>query len=302
MITEAIESLKERNGSSKQAIAKYIEQTFSNLPPTHSALLGHHLKRLKDSGQLAMVKHSYKLRRSAPQVFANGPKRRPGRPPKSNLPIVPLPPPQQGGVNVSNGPQPFSVPESVFVSLGLSDGPVSPAKRRPGRPRKSVDVGGGVSVPRPRGRPKRNVSGVVGMPTGQPSGDVGSPTAVDGVDTGGDVAVPVASAGEMQARRGGNPQNQPMRPRGRPKKNTSSAVAQPSSLQQVLAYLELKSRFEFIQRRIKQSVDTIKPFLNNQTAGMHAALQELEELATLDFTATSSSQGQGQQPPPTQTS
>ncbi|KAK1406548.1 hypothetical protein QVD17_41959 [Tagetes erecta] len=65
MIIAAITALKDRDGSSRQAISKYIEKEFANLPPTHSTLLTHHLKRLKNLGQLVMVKHSYMLPRSA---------------------------------------------------------------------------------------------------------------------------------------------------------------------------------------------------------------------------------------------
>lgn len=98
MIYSAIAALKERNGSSKRAIAKYIEAVYSNLPPTHSALLTHHLKRLKNNGHLLMVKKSYKLPRSdsfstttSPPVAAatthsialSGSGRGRGRPPKS---------------------------------------------------------------------------------------------------------------------------------------------------------------------------------------------------------------------------
>lgn len=61
MIYTAIAALKERDGSSRRAIAKYIEQVYPSLPPTHSALLTHHLKRLKNSGHLEMVKKSYKI-------------------------------------------------------------------------------------------------------------------------------------------------------------------------------------------------------------------------------------------------
>ncbi|XP_039044710.1 HMG-Y-related protein A-like [Hibiscus syriacus] len=61
MICEAISGLKDANGSSKRAIAKYIESAHKDLPPTHSALLTHHLKRLKNNGILVMVKKSYKL-------------------------------------------------------------------------------------------------------------------------------------------------------------------------------------------------------------------------------------------------
>ncbi|CAA0832421.1 winged-helix DNA-binding transcription factor family protein [Striga hermonthica] len=94
MITAAISALMEPNGSSKRAIAKYIGDHYSDLPSTHEALLTHHLKRLKINGQLLMVKHSYKLPRSAPpppngavnavapHPSPAGPKKRPGRPPK----------------------------------------------------------------------------------------------------------------------------------------------------------------------------------------------------------------------------
>ncbi|KAK9062773.1 hypothetical protein SSX86_019963 [Deinandra increscens subsp. villosa] len=61
MITAAITALKDKDGSSRQAISKYIEKEFANLPPTHSTLLTHHLKRLKNLGQLVMNKHSYML-------------------------------------------------------------------------------------------------------------------------------------------------------------------------------------------------------------------------------------------------
>ncbi|KAL2554447.1 winged-helix DNA-binding transcription factor family protein [Forsythia ovata] len=95
MITAAIARLKEKNGSSRRVIAKYIETQYTNLPPTHSALLTHNLKRLKNNGQIVMVKHSYKFPKSAHvPVSGNGTvnvpfdhnsvgsKRRPGRPPK----------------------------------------------------------------------------------------------------------------------------------------------------------------------------------------------------------------------------
>ncbi|PON98769.1 AT hook-like [Trema orientale] len=93
MIYSAIGALKEKNGSSKRAIAKYIEQAYTGLPPTHSALLTHHLKRLKNNGHLVMVKKSYKLPRSdssaagspTPTLPASGPQRGRGRPPKPKL-------------------------------------------------------------------------------------------------------------------------------------------------------------------------------------------------------------------------
>ncbi|CAH9143953.1 unnamed protein product [Cuscuta epithymum] len=93
MITTAVATLKETNGSSRQAIARYIDRFYSDLPHTHSSLLSHHLKRLKNTGQLVMVKHSYKLpgsltqKHPLPEIKENGAlttcsKKRPGRPPK----------------------------------------------------------------------------------------------------------------------------------------------------------------------------------------------------------------------------
>ncbi|KAL5570614.1 hypothetical protein UlMin_027189 [Ulmus minor] len=90
MITAAIAALKERDGSSKRAIAKYIEGAYTGLPSTHSALLTHHLKRLKNNGLLIMVKKSYKLPISdssstaspAANLPSSGPNRGRGRPPK----------------------------------------------------------------------------------------------------------------------------------------------------------------------------------------------------------------------------
>lgn len=194
MITQAITALKEKNGSSKAAITKYIEQNYSNLPGTHSALLTQHLKRLKESGQLLMVKHSYKLAGSAsPPVQSNGPKRGPGRPPKPKFAAVDTQQqeqqpqgvqatvPQQ--VNATAGPGPISVPESVFQSLGLVDGPV---KKRPGRPKKAGGGGGGgagagavgllqnsaVAGKRRPGRPPKKIGGnaVIVSASGKPRG------------------------------------------------------------------------------------------------------------------------------------
>lgn len=216
MITQAITALKERNGSSKAAITKYIEQNYSNLPGTHSALLTQHLKRLKEGGQLSMVKHSYKLAGSASsQLQSNGSKRGPGRPPKAKFTAVNIPAedvqaqatlPQQQ-VNATAGPGPIPVHESIFQSLGLVDGPV---KKRPGRPKKAgagagagavelqensvVAVKRGPGRPpkrkggnavvvsasgRPRGRPPKS-SSASGKPRGRPPKNAAAPTTVVG--------------------------------------------------------------------------------------------------------------------------
>ncbi|KAM2487763.1 hypothetical protein ACFX1W_039651 [Malus domestica] len=103
MIYGAITALREKDGSSKRAIEKYIERVYSGLPATHSSLLTHHLKRLKNSGHLVMVKKSYKLpgsegsvppppppptsaadAASTAAIPSPGPARGRGRPPKNN--------------------------------------------------------------------------------------------------------------------------------------------------------------------------------------------------------------------------
>ncbi|GER32883.1 HMR1 protein [Striga asiatica] len=173
MITAAISALMEPNGSSKRAIAKYIGDHYSDLPSTHEALLTHHLKRLKINGQLLMVKHSYKLPRSAPpppngavnavapQPSPAGPKKRPGRPPKHKPEAaqvaVPVFQPMENTNSVPamaaepvNGPA-AAVPKPV---RGRGRPPkLHGLKRPPGRPPKA----GGPSVGgsgRGRGRPR----------------------------------------------------------------------------------------------------------------------------------------------------
>ena len=176
MIYAAIAALKERNGSSRRAIAKYIERVYSDLPPTHSALLTHNLKRLKNTGHLVMVKKSYKLPRSDPaaatstslpsipgppkaQAQAQGQARPRGRPPKPKLDInnttapishsQPIPQQQQQPI-----PQQQPNAQPVLVALGLVEEPN--VKRRPGRPRKSGPEGlpgPGPNVKKGRGRP-----------------------------------------------------------------------------------------------------------------------------------------------------
>ncbi|XP_065855978.1 histone H1-like [Euphorbia lathyris] len=136
MIYAAITSLRERDGSSKRAIAKYIERAFTGLPPTHPMLLTHHLKRLKNTGHVVMVKKSYMLPRSItstndnseitaaaaapanPAVSASsGPKRGRGRPPK------PKPDSFQSDLIPSSQPNHVVPPlnsQSVKVPIGLS--------------------------------------------------------------------------------------------------------------------------------------------------------------------------------------
>ncbi|CAI9113656.1 OLC1v1014299C1 [Oldenlandia corymbosa var. corymbosa] len=177
MISEAITALKEKDGSSKRAIAGFIERAYGNsLTTNHSVLLTSHLKRLKDQGLIVMVKHSYKLPDpnhiaaavrsppvdpSQPSIPAsNGPKRR-GRPPKPKAAIpVSSVPPQPGSVDPAPVPVPVHIPPappvtnpapgtdpvSVFASLGLSDGPIHVPVATAADPS---------PAPRRRGRPRK---------------------------------------------------------------------------------------------------------------------------------------------------
>ncbi|KAK6925381.1 Linker histone H1/H5, domain H15 [Dillenia turbinata] len=140
MITTAIGALKEKNGSSKRAIAKYIEKAYPNLPPTHSALLSHHLKRLKNNGFLVMNKHSYLLPSLAPN---------PRSAPPPTAPLSPTAPPAVSDLNKRprRPPKPKPNPNELPVAgLGLADGPPTSPKRR-GRPPKPKDEVFTVTVP-----------------------------------------------------------------------------------------------------------------------------------------------------------
>ncbi|KAG5063766.1 hypothetical protein JHK85_004949 [Glycine max] len=134
MIYTAIEALKEKDGSSKRAIAKYIEQVYTQLPPNHSNLLTQHLTHLKSRGLLQMVKNSYGLPRSVP-VSVPGPAptegtsvvpaavvaitttpRPRGRPHKAQNPVQNSPLPQDiVNVQVQQNAEP------VWTALGLAD-------------------------------------------------------------------------------------------------------------------------------------------------------------------------------------
>jgi len=100
MIYTAIEALKEKDGSSKRAISKYIEHVYRDQLPnseSHQNLLTHHLKRLKSEGLLQMIKNSYIIPRSTPlppspappPPTTASPSSRPrGRPRKAQTPVA----------------------------------------------------------------------------------------------------------------------------------------------------------------------------------------------------------------------
>ena len=247
MITTAIGALNEPTGSSKKAIAKYLERTYGDLPPSHPALLTHHLKRLRNSGQVVMVKHSYMLPRSGDDDARahahahalalpphpgpdSGPKRGRGRPPKPKLPA-----------------QPTS--ESVLVAVGLVDGPVSSPKRGPGRPPKS----GAVRGPRPK-----SLDGVKRRPGRPPKAAQLGGGVVPGARTGGVVnvsgrrrgrppkilSVGAGVGGSLSVKRRGRPPKADV-PK-RPRKLTGRPVGRPRKVRSLYYYYSLDYISDFL--------------------------------------------------------
>ncbi|CAI8602886.1 unnamed protein product [Vicia faba] len=77
MIKDAIVSLKEKNGSSQCAIAKFIEEKNKPLPSNFKKLLLQNLKKDVASGKLAKVKASFKLSLAAKKPVVAKPKTKP---------------------------------------------------------------------------------------------------------------------------------------------------------------------------------------------------------------------------------
>lgn len=159
MIYTAIEALKEKDGSSKRAISKYIEHVYRDQLPnseSHQNLLTHHLKRLKSEGLLQMIKNSYIIPRStslppSPPTTASPSSRPRGRPRKAQTPVAQTQA-QDNNTNfvVNNNPFPVAAvtsnnnsssnpaaahiqtqaqqnasAEPVWAALGLNDEPVA---------------------------------------------------------------------------------------------------------------------------------------------------------------------------------
>ncbi|GLT56231.1 hypothetical protein SLA2020_292910 [Shorea laevis] len=62
MISEAISTLKERSGSSQQAMAKFISDKYGDaLPPNFKKMLSVQLKKFVKSERLVKIKNSYKI-------------------------------------------------------------------------------------------------------------------------------------------------------------------------------------------------------------------------------------------------
>ncbi|XP_057960443.1 HMG-Y-related protein A [Malania oleifera] len=157
MIIAAIEALNDENGSNKSAISKYIESTYRDLPAAHPTLLAHHLNKMKQNGELAMVKNNFmKPDPNAP------PKRGRGRPPKPKVPLPPgtvLPPPRPRG-RPPKPRDPFAPLSPVKKKSPSGSG--KPRGRPPKKPKVADSAGppGAAGIPtpvasRPRGRPPK---------------------------------------------------------------------------------------------------------------------------------------------------
>jgi len=148
MIVGAIEALDEKAGSNKSAISKYIESKYAEqLPEAHWSLLAAHLERMKESGEILMVKNNYM--KPGPDTPL---KRGRGRPPKPKTPgSVPSSPRPRGRPPKTNDP--------LAAALAKAAG----------------------GLPRPRGRPPKKARAEDGdekrvtVPTPSPARASGTP-------------------------------------------------------------------------------------------------------------------------------
>ncbi|XP_048635565.1 histone H1.8-like [Brassica napus] len=312
MICSAISALNEPDGSSKQAISRYIERFYTGIPPAHGSLLTHHLRTLKNSGVLVMVKKSYKLAAavlepprsgfnetqqlpdpaatSAPQTQTQ--KRGRGRPPKA---------------------KPTLEQNQLAVSEQMQAQP-PPVKRPPGRPRKDgalptvkASVPGGEEIAKRRGRPPSGrAAGRERKPAVVPAPVSVFPYVANGgvrrrgrpkrLDAGASSVAPPPKAdggGEQVAKRGrGRPPKiggvirkamkpkrgyfRTGRPVGRPRKNAASKGA---SGQQDTSFGELKKKFELFQEKAKEIVNVLKAEVGgSDNQAVVQAIHDLEEL------------------------
>ncbi|KAL8240348.1 hypothetical protein R6Q59_013703 [Mikania micrantha] len=147
MILAAIDSLKQKDGSSASSISNYIESACGSLPDDHTNILTDQLNKLVHDGELVVVNNNYlRLDTSVPV------KRGRGRPPKAKDPSA-IQSPTSADASAAEPP---------------SAEPGSEVKRGRGRPKKDPNAPSApkkvkvASVPtppsstgRPRGRPRK---------------------------------------------------------------------------------------------------------------------------------------------------
>ncbi|RAL49978.1 hypothetical protein DM860_017479 [Cuscuta australis] len=154
MIMKAIEEGNDRGGLTKDDISRHIEAAHEGpLPSAHGTLLIHCLEKMKQRGQLLLVRNNYmKPDPNAPQHRGRGrppkpkaplppgyvpPVPRPrGRPPKPRDPLAPEIPPMKVSASVGTGRkrgrQPKSATAAVAAPRPANNGP----PRGRGRPPK----------------------------------------------------------------------------------------------------------------------------------------------------------------------
>ncbi|KAG5397367.1 hypothetical protein IGI04_019181 [Brassica rapa subsp. trilocularis] len=308
MICSAISALNEPDGSSKQAISRYIERFYTGIPPAHGSLLTHHLRTLKNSGVLVMVKKSYKLAAAALEPPRSGFNETQQLPDPAAI-SAPQTQTQKRGRGRPPKAKPTLEQNQLVVSEQMQAQP-PPVKRPPGRPRKDgalptvkASVPGGEEIAKRRGRP----------PSGRAAGRERKPAVVSApvsvfpyvvrrrgrpkrLDAGASSVAPPPKAdggGEQVAKRGrGRPPKiggvirkamkpkrgyfRTGRPVGRPRKNAASKGA---SGQQDISFGELKKKFELFQEKAKEIVNVLKAEVGgSDNQAVVQAIHDLEEL------------------------
>ncbi|VVB00877.1 unnamed protein product [Arabis nemorensis] len=298
MICTAIAALNEPDGSSKQAISRYIERIYTGIPPAHNALLSHHLKSLKNNGILMMVRKSYKFAATPPPTsvaLASAATATALEPPRSDFLVnenQPLPDPVASSTPLTQkrgrGRPPKPKPDVVVQTNGKPTWEQNELPRPPGRPRKDgalptvkasvpggVDSvsGGGETVKR-RGRPPSGraagrerkptvVSAPVSVIPYVANGGVrrrGRPKRVD-AESGGEVVAVVKRRGRGRPPKIGGIIRKPMKPKrsfSRTGKPLGRPRKSPVLRQQDGGYVELKKKFELFQARAKDIVVVLK--------------------------------------------
>ncbi|EYU45802.1 hypothetical protein ABFS83_11G097700 [Erythranthe nasuta] len=140
MIMEAIEALKQKDGSDKSSISEYIESKYKEISDDHEDILEANLTSMKENGELLFVNNSYlKAGADAPV------KRGRGRPPKPKDPSAPAPAP------------------APAAPAGSSRGRGRPRKdpSAPAAAKKAKTSAGPTGSGRPRGRPRKDKTDAV---------------------------------------------------------------------------------------------------------------------------------------------
>ncbi|CAM8978108.1 hypothetical protein QQ045_018621 [Rhodiola kirilowii] len=290
MIKSAIGALSEPEGSSKQAISKYIEQAYANLPPTHSDELAANLQILKNNGELLQFKHFFKLPGSpplAPAAASGGSAhRKRGRPRK----LKPTTEPKfENCVN--------SVNESPVESVALPEKRVvRPAKVSFGAEGGNNGVVESLEKKR-RGRPKKINKAVLSGPSGYPKRSPGRPPKSRSVADVFNGPVETKRRGRPKTSLGDKQAAQVLKRIGRcatkvaaDYEKVGSRKLGPAEPQWMVDYAHVRAKFNYIQSKMKKAIEVIKPHLMNQMmANGHIgmALQDLDQISTMDVMAVS---------------